>query len=139
MACGRSANQSNLVAVFMLQQHDKCHGLVVASRHKLERLTSGDILGACIWRDGGLSARLARCGLPIGCARRFASRKGVFALAAPARLPCSYCSSGGVFLLYAPSKCQLARRATGPLPKLSGPCGRPSENPSQNWKRRKEL
>src|SRR5450631_3737124 len=74
MACGRSENQSNLVAVFMLQQHDKCHGLVVASRHKLERLTSGDIPGACIWRDGGLSARLAGCGLPIGCARRFASR-----------------------------------------------------------------
>jgi hypothetical protein len=29
--------------------------------------------------------------------------------------------------------------ATDPLPKLSGPCGRPSKNPSQNWKRRKEL
>ena len=25
------------------------------------------------------------------------------------------------------------------LPRLLGPRGRPSENPSQNWKRRKEL
>ena len=37
------------------------------------------------------------------------------------------------------SPAPLASRATGPPPNLLGPRGRPSENPSQNWKRRKEL
>jgi hypothetical protein len=34
MACGRSANQSNLVAVFVVQQHEECQAFVVALRHK---------------------------------------------------------------------------------------------------------
>src|SRR6267142_1642555 len=72
MRFGRSANKSNIVAVFMLQQHDKAPSFSLLRDMNERGPPAATILKG--WHVAGreISAPLASCGLPIGGLRRLA-------------------------------------------------------------------